>query len=84
MSLLKKIKRFNQKVCYGCSYTPDFNFFECCDAHDKVYENGGTKEIRKEADQQLCGCITEHGHPHKARIYYLGVRLFGRFFFKNN
>ena len=81
MNLLKKIKRFNQKVCYGCSYTPDFNFSDCCIEHDKAYEKGGRKWDRYIADLQLQECIKEHGHPYKAKIYYLGVRLFGRFFF---
>ena len=82
MNLRKRIKRFNQKMCYGCSYTPDFNFFECCDQHDKDYDKGGTKWDRYIADLKLRECIKDHGHPYKARIYYLGVRVFGRFFFK--
>jgi hypothetical protein len=82
MNLLKRIKRFNQKLCYGCSYTPDFNFFNCCKEHDDAYDKGGTEEDKKKADNQLRECIKQQGHPHKANLYYMGVKVFGRFFFR--
>jgi hypothetical protein len=68
-------------MCYGCSYTPDFNFYDCCSMHDIDYDKGGTKQERKKADQYLRDCIKAHGHPYKAYIYYMGVRLFGWMFF---
>ena len=68
MKLLRKIKRFNQKLCYGCSYTPDFNFSDCCLSHDELYEKGGTEWDRYIADLQLCECIKEHGHQEKKNI----------------
>jgi len=81
MRFSEKLKRFNQKICYGCSYVPDFDFSDCCIEHDKLYEIGGTDEDRLLADRQLKECIKEKGHNYKSFVYYVGVRIFGRFFF---
>ena len=37
----------------GCSFVPDLNFKRCCDAHDELYEVGGTEEDREFADAKL-------------------------------
>ena len=61
----------------GCTLAPDFNFTDCCDRHDRLYWQGGTKTQRRDADKQLRQCIADHGHGSLAEYYYLGVRLGG-------
>lgn len=56
---------------------PNHKWKECCEAHDKVYWKGGTKEQRKEADIQLMNCVKSKGFPIIARIMYIGVRVGG-------
>jgi hypothetical protein len=62
----------------GCTAVPDFNFKHCCDAHDACYCAGGKEADRKICDQALRACIIAAGHPVLARIYYWGVRAFGK------
>lgn len=71
------------KVCRvfksdGCTLAPDFNFRPCCDDHD--YDYSKQCRTRIEADKALRDCIKKAGHPVKAHIYYIGVRLFGGLF----
>ena len=75
------------KVCRkikpdGCTLVPDFDFRSCCDQHDVEYRLQVVS--RKEADQRLRACIRSSGHPLKAELYYLGVRLFGGIFWFRN
>jgi hypothetical protein len=61
----------------GCSCWPDGDWLECCVNHDLLYWIGGTREERKEADQELRKCVTEKGHPIVGQVMYLGVRIGG-------
>lgn len=66
---------------------------DACRVHDWMYHHGKTKEQRKEADivflDNMKGLInkSKSSSPLKflrgglAKIYYLGVRIFGGFFF---
>jgi hypothetical protein len=58
----------------GCTLSRDFNFRQCCEAHDLHYWRGGTRAQRKEADIAFRDCIRDSGHPYLAEIYYLAVR----------
>ncbi|MDH3688987.1 MAG: phospholipase [Gammaproteobacteria bacterium] len=61
----------------GCSAVPDFRFTECCNVHDRVYWEGGTRAERKHADQELHQCITVKGNAFIGYLYYMGVRVGG-------
>lgn len=61
----------------GCTLVPDGDWVECCELHDELYAVGGTRECRRNADMVLRRCIEAKGHPHVARIYYYGLRVFG-------
>lgn len=51
---------------------------ECCNKHDVAYGWGGTEGDRKAADKELRNCMKKMGHPFRAQIYYMAVRVFGR------
>jgi hypothetical protein len=75
----------------GCTAVPDFDFgYDCCGEHDYHYQ---ARDIsRAEADEKLRKCILAKGIPSSilgipynsswflAGAYYLGVRIFGGFF----
>lgn len=61
----------------GCSFWPDGDYVECCDAHDRVYFRGGTKAERKAADKQLRACVRAKGHKYISVFMYWGVRIGG-------
>jgi hypothetical protein len=61
----------------GCTMVPDFDFKECCDAHDRCYCRGGDEDDRLNCDIQLYECIKSKGHDRLAAIYYWGVRHLG-------
>jgi len=63
----------------GCSCVPDINdkIRACCDAHDVAYWYGGTRQQRKQADQDFKECVITAGHPFIAGLYYAGVRMGG-------
>ncbi len=45
------------RVRDGCSMFPDGFWRDCCDAHDDVYEVGGTYLERLRADRELSRCV---------------------------
>lgn len=49
----------------------------CCDKHDLAYEQGGPEEWRAWADGMLRDCMKSNGHPIRAYLYWLAVRLMG-------
>lgn len=61
----------------GCSMVPDFDFTNCCEAHDAIYWEGGTEAARLEADQAFEKCVINKGHSVIGPLYYTGVRVFG-------
>lgn len=72
----------------GCTVVPDFNFGQdCCNAHDYHYIEQNI--TRAEADYKLRACILKKGMGLKdngqdayvalAYIYWVGVRVFGWF-----
>lgn len=69
----------------GCSFVPDFDFVDCCRAHDEEYEthlDAQTQEpiTRAESDEKLYLCIAFHHpvpHPHLAYVYWWWVRALG-------
>jgi hypothetical protein len=61
----------------GCSCAPDGNFRQCCEAHDRAYYQGGSKEQRKQADREFRQCIRDKGHAILDDIYYFGARVGG-------
>ncbi|BAU40033.1 hypothetical protein [Ralstonia phage RSP15] len=64
-----------------CNVTRSRSLNSCCYKHDEAYGPEGTGS-RLEADRALRDCIRNQGHPVKAQIYYIAVRLFGWIFFK--
>lgn len=64
-------------VSDGCSCFPDWDYSDCCLAHDRDYWQGGTAKERKASDRRLKACIRKKGHPFLAPVVYGGVRVFG-------
>ena len=60
-----------------CSLFPDGDYADCCDAHDRDYYRGGTKEERKASDKRLRDCVRAKGHKYLSRLMYIGVRIGG-------
>jgi len=68
----------------GCSLFPDGRFkdrglwCDCCLNHDIAYWQGGTKEDRKRADEQLRDCVLERTDSKALSVLmYDGVRAGG-------
>lgn len=68
----------------GCSMSPDgvvvlvnTDFVPCCVQHDIAYWQGGTRDQKQEADNNLKTCIAEKSNNFIASIYYRGVRMGG-------
>lgn len=61
----------------GCSLFPDGNYRVCCEAHDRAYWCGGSREQRREADLELARCVAGKGHLRLGELMRRGVRLGG-------
>lgn len=70
----------------GCTGFPDGYWRECCEKHDALYANGGTRYERKVADGIFRLCIFWKVFDKsdsflwaviQSRLMYLGVRVFG-------
>ena len=61
----------------GCSMFPNCNWRECCEAHDRLYWQGGSKEDRLKADKLLYECVKSKGYPYIAKFMYYSVRIGG-------
>lgn len=78
---LEEKKELNEKrIGDGCTSSPDFNFTDCCNQHDKDY--GEAKISRWQADKKLRVCISKKGvgfYNFKILpwVYWGGVRVFG-------
>ena len=77
LGLAKSVAKKAAKGKDNCSYSPEFNFTECCRRHDDLYDFVRRPEERKAADKILRNCIRAKGHPILASIYYRAVRWFG-------
>lgn len=64
----------------GCSFVPDFNFFECCKEHDIDYRNGRRPKLV--ADFKLGCCIAKKGHPGLGVLYFTGTAVLGWFAYR--
>lgn len=65
----------------GCTAVPDFNFgADCCGEHDFHYQANDV--TRAEADKRLRQCIQKKGYLVLPWVYWFGVRVFGRSFWK--
>lgn len=78
MNIFAKVLPF---VTDGCTMFPDGTikepklWYNCCLAHDLVYWLGGSKELQKQADQELRECVSEVSSGIRANLMYIGVRL---------
>ncbi len=67
----------------GCSAFPDGTLFQqtlwqqCCTNHDMAYWQGGTYQLRLNADLELKSCVTSIGEPEIAELMLAGVRVGG-------
>lgn len=61
----------------GCSWWPDGDYRDCCQAHDYAYWCGGPPEARAAADEQLRACVAQRRGGAYARAMWLGVRVGG-------
>jgi len=65
----------------GCTAVPDFDFgSDCCGEHDYHYQANDCS--RAEADKRLRECIQKKGYVVLPWVYWLGVRIFGRNYWK--
>lgn len=65
----------------GCTSSPDFTFgTDCCGEHDYWYQD--LSLTRAEADKKLRKCIQRKGYIVLPWIYWLGVRIFGRTYYR--
>lgn len=63
----------------GHLHLPNGTWRQAAVDHDHRYFLGGTRADRRAADQQLRRDMIAQGAPRAvARLYYIGVRLFGR------
>lgn len=80
----------------GCTGVPDFDWKDCCDQHDRDYQDGGGWFAKFRADWRLAKCIGckrravgsllrraayAVGHVLLGGVYFVGVRVFGSVFF---
>jgi len=72
----KYIKQAIDFISDGCTYSPDFDFYHCCEEHDWYYHTGDIS--RKIADKKLRECIRKKGYIILPWIYWAAVRAFGR------
>jgi hypothetical protein len=67
----------------GCSAFPDGTLSEselwmaCCTTHDLAYWKGGTRDQKREADEELKSCVAEVGRPGVASMMLAGVKVGG-------
>lgn len=66
--------------CTGWRNAPA-NINSCCHQHDRDYGIKGTVS-RSEADKRLRNCLILQGHPIKALVFWILVRLFGWVYYK--
>lgn len=73
---------FKRGVKYdGCTAVPDLDFgADCCNEHDAHYQLADI--TRAEADAKLRRCLQEKGYVVLPWVYWLGVRVFGRNYYK--
>ncbi|MFG1496615.1 FAD-binding oxidoreductase [Saccharospirillum sp. HFRX-1] len=67
----------------GCSVFPDGTprqqslWLDCCIAHDLAYWMGGTRDERRQADEELRQCVADIGAEEIGEIMLAGVRVGG-------
>lgn len=67
----------------GCSVSPEGTpsdksaWLTCCVEHDIAYWQGGNKDQKLVADQELRTCIADKGFSAIAQLYYYAVRAGG-------
>ena len=71
----KHIKQAVEFLSDGCTYSPDLDFYDCCEEHDWHYHTGDIS--RKAADKKLRECIKKKGHGMLSWVYWVAVRGFG-------
>lgn len=62
----------------GCTGFFDGVWRHCCDIHDIDYTLGVDKLF---ADLKLAACVADTGNPVIAIVMFLGVSIFGGFFY---
>lgn len=64
----------------GCTWFPDGNYRECCEAHDREYFAGGNWKARWRSDKKLFLCVAAKSKFYNkfvAPVIWLGVRAGG-------
>jgi hypothetical protein len=70
----------NGFVSDACTWFPDGNYRDCCEAHDREYFAGGSWKERWRSDKKLFQCVaakTKFYNKLAAPVMWLGVRAFG-------
>lgn len=61
----------------GCSWSPDGDWRDCCQAHDYAYWCGGSSDDRAIADEALRECVVDKRGQALGALVWLGVRAGG-------
>lgn len=64
----------------GCTWFPDGNYADCCEAHDREYFAGGSWKARWRSDKKLFLCVAAKPKFYNkllAPVIWLGVRAGG-------
>jgi len=64
----------------GCTFFPDGNYRNCCEAHDREYFVGGSRKERRRSDAKLFRCVWAKPKFYNklvAPVMWLGVRVGG-------
>jgi len=67
-------------VSDACTWFPDGNYQDCCEAHDREYFAGGSWKERWRSDKKLFQCVAAKPKFYNklvAPLMWLGVRTFG-------
>lgn len=67
----------------GCSAFPNGTqnqqslWLNCCIKHDLAYWQGGTKDQKRQADEDLKQCVVAQGEPEVGKLMLAGVKVGG-------
>lgn len=65
----------------GCTLWFQGNWRHCCEIHDAEYFEGFDK---LQSDLNLMSCVADAGWPLMGLIMFIGVSIFGWFFYPRN
>lgn len=80
--IISKYTMYQPSTDDNCTLWPEGTWSECCALHDRRYEN--KRLTRYQADKLLFRCVNRKSNIKMAIVMFLGVRLFGWFFYNKS